>query len=78
MFSSTVLLLLWLSALALAADFYTILNVARSASDRDIKHAYKVLSKKYHPDKNKDPAAEGKFVEIAHGVHLRLQFLYFS
>ena len=77
MYSSTVLLLLWLSALALAADLYKILDVSRSASDRDIKRAYKVLSKKYHPDKNKDPDAEGKFVEIAHGVLLRLCITWF-
>ncbi|KAH8831905.1 hypothetical protein DL96DRAFT_1524837 [Flagelloscypha sp. PMI_526] len=50
---------------ALAADFYKVLDLDRSASDRDIRHAYKQLSKKYHPDKNKDPGAEAKFVQIA-------------
>ncbi len=28
------------------------------------------FSTRYHPDKNKDPGAEEKFVEIAHGVSL--------
>ena len=42
-------------------------TVHKSASDRDIRAAYKRLSKKFHPDKNKDPDAEGKFVEIARG-----------
>ena len=42
--------------------------VHKSASDKDIRAAYKRLSKKWHPDKNKDPSAEGKFVEIARGV----------
>jgi len=41
--------------------------VHKSASDRDIRAAYKRLSKKYHPDKNKAPDAEDKFVEIARG-----------
>lgn len=40
----------------------------KSASDRDIRAAYKRLSKKWHPDKNKTPEAEGKFVEIARGM----------
>lgn len=44
------------------------LLVHKSASDRDIKHAYKKLSKKYHPDKNKDPNAENMFIDIAHGT----------
>ena len=45
-------------------------SVHPSASDRDIKAAYKRLSKKYHPDKNKDSGAEAKFVEIAQGENL--------
>ena len=40
----------------------------KSASDRDIRAAYKRLSKKWHPDKNKTPEAEGKFVDIARGM----------
>ncbi len=39
----------------------------KSASEHDIKRAYKRLSRKYHPDKNHEPDAESKFVEVAHG-----------
>jgi hypothetical protein len=41
--------------------------VDRSASEKDIRKAYKRLSRKYHPDKNQEPGAEEKFVDIAHG-----------
>ena len=33
-------------------DFYKLLDIDKSASDREIKKAYRLLSKKYHPDKN--------------------------
>lgn len=35
-----------------AEDYYKILGLDRSASEKDIKRAYRTLSKKYHPDKN--------------------------
>ncbi|CDO78181.1 hypothetical protein BN946_scf184797.g7 [Trametes cinnabarina] len=53
-----------------AADLYKVLELSKSASEQDIRKAYKRLSRKYHPDKNKDPDAEEKFVEIAHAYEV--------
>lgn len=45
-------------------SFYEILGVSNTASDTEIKKAYRTLSFQYHPDKNKSPEAEEKFKEI--------------
>ena len=55
----------------MAANYYELLGVARDATDRDIRQAYRKLARQYHPDVNPgDPGAEEKFKEIneAHGV----------
>ncbi len=46
-------------------DYYEVLGVSRSASDQELKSAYRALAQRYHPDKNQtDPTAEEKFKEL--------------
>ncbi|MDP3466401.1 MAG: J domain-containing protein [Sulfuricurvum sp.] len=48
----------------MSKSLYTTLEVAPGASETEIKKAYRKLARQYHPDVNKDPAAEEKFKEI--------------
>jgi len=46
------------------ADYYELLGVRRDADPDTLKRAYRRLARQYHPDVNKDPAAEEKFKEV--------------
>lgn len=48
----------------MAKDYYEILGVKKDATADQIKSAYRLLAKQYHPDVNKDPGAANKFKEI--------------
>lgn len=51
-------------------DYYQILGVSKSASQDEIKKAYRKLALQYHPDKNKTKEAEDKFKEINHAYEI--------
>ncbi len=52
-------------------DYYAILGIQSTATNRQIKTAYRKLALKYHPDKNPDNSiAEKKFIEIANAYEI--------
>lgn len=55
----------------MSKDYYSILGVDKSATDSEIKKAYRKLAMKYHPDKNPDDKqAEDKFKEAAEAYEI--------
>jgi curved DNA-binding protein len=45
-------------------DYYEILGLSRGATQDEVKHAYRRLARKYHPDVSKDADAEARFKEL--------------
>ena len=55
----------------MSTEYYDILGIQKTASDTDIKKAYRKLAMKYHPDKNPDnPEAEEKFKELSEAYEI--------
>ena len=51
--------------MATKKDYYEILGVAKSASEAELKSAYRKLARAHHPDIDKSPGAAEKFKEIS-------------
>src|ERR1700694_3506427 len=53
-----------------ARDYYEVLGVSRDATADQIQQAFRTLARKYHPDVNRDPAAEDRFKEVNEAYHV--------
>lgn len=63
----------------MGVDYYKVLQVDRSASDDDLKKAYRKLAMKWHPDKNptNKKEAEAKFKQISEAYDVCPFFPFF-
>ncbi|MFG2821740.1 DnaJ C-terminal domain-containing protein [Kitasatospora sp. NPDC048365] len=48
----------------MAEDYYEVLGVPRTADASEIQQAFRTLARRYHPDVNRDPAAEERFKQL--------------
>ncbi|XP_053492483.1 chaperone protein DnaJ isoform X2 [Ictalurus furcatus] len=62
---SVLLLLLCACVSVCSADYYSVLGVPHSASEREIKKAFHQLARKLHPDRNHSPDAQHVFTQVA-------------
>jgi len=46
-------------------DYYAVLGVGRTATEEEIRRAYRKMALRFHPDKNQEPGAEERFKEIS-------------
>lgn len=46
-------------------DYYEVLGVSKNATDDELRHAYRKLAMRWHPDRCKEPDAKDKFAEIS-------------
>ena len=51
-------------------DYYKILGVRRTATEEEIRKAYKQKAREFHPDKNPDPEAQSAFIDITKAYEL--------
>lgn len=53
---------------------YDVLGLTRTASDKDIRQAYKKLARHWHPDKNSEPNAHEQFTKINAAYEVTIYF----
>jgi len=51
-------------------NYYALLGIDTSATKADVKKNYRLLAVKFHPDKNSDPDAPAKFIEITEAYNV--------